>query len=130
MQVNDIRAHVADQEKGRWFDLLDPVHGQATGIRFRIAGPDSGTQRRAQLKLADDLAEMSDADGRVSAEAREKARLDALAACVLDWELTEDGQPIPCTHANVVRVLRLARWIEQQVDGFASERVAFEEGKE
>lgn len=126
MDLNDVAAHVADQEKGRWFDILDPVKGAPTGIRFRVAGPDSGTQRRASLKLADDLAEMADADGRVSAEAREKARMNCLAACVLDWELQEDGQPVPFTHANVVRVLRLARWIEGQVDGFASDRAGFE----
>ncbi|MCC5968389.1 MAG: hypothetical protein JJU15_00395 [Pararhodobacter sp.] len=126
MDLNDVAANVADQEKGRWFEILDPVKGAATGIRFRVAGPDSGTQRRAELKLADDLAEMADPDGRVSAEARDKARINCLAACVLDWQLEEDGQPIPFNTANVVRVLRLARWIEAQVDGFASERAGFE----
>ena len=129
MDLNDVVANVADQEKGRWFDLLDPTTGAGTGIRFRVAGPDSGTQRRAELKLADDLAEIADIDGRVSAEAREKARINCLAACVLDWELQEDGQPIPFNHANVVRVLRLAKWIEAQIDGFASDRAGFQGGE-
>lgn len=129
MDLNDIVANVADQERGRWFDLLEPVTGGATGIRFRVAGPDSGTQRRAELKLADDLAEIADSDGKVSAAEREKARINCLAACVLDWELTEDDQPIPFNHANVVRVLRLSRWIEAQVDGFASDRAGFQGGE-
>lgn len=129
MDLSEVAANVADQEKGRWFDLLDPVTGEATGMRFRVAGPDSATQRRAMLKLADDLAERAQEDGRVPAEAREKARIDSLAACVLDWHIAEDEQPLPCTHANVVRVLRLARWIEAQVDGFASDRAAFAGGE-
>lgn len=121
MDLNDVIANVADQEKGRWFDILDPVTGAAMGMRIRVAGPDSATQRRAELKLADDLAEIADCDGRVDAAAREKARIACLAACVLDWEIKEDGRPVPFNHGNVVRFLRLAKWIETQVDGFASD---------
>jgi len=122
MDFDTIIANVADQEKGQWFDLLDPVHGEPTGIRFNVAGPDSATQRKAELRLADDLAEVADIDGRVTAEQREKARIAALAACVLDWEIEQDGAAIPFNTANVIRVLRAAKWIETQVDGFASHR--------
>lgn len=125
MQLNDILSNAEDQERGRWFDLADPVTGQPTGIRLRIAGPDSDTQAKARLKLSDELAELADLDGRVSAEAREKARRNSLARCVLGWEIEEDGAPVPFTQANVVRLLRAAFWVEQQVDGFASDRAAF-----
>ena len=91
-------------------------------MRFRVAGPDSQTQRRAELHLADHLAEIADENGRVSAEPREKARIAALAACVLDWEVEQDGEALPFNTANVIRVLRAAKWIETQVDGFASNR--------
>lgn len=122
MQLNDILAHVEDQERGHWFDLADPVTGKATGIRLRIAGPDSPTQARARLRMADELAEAAEDDGRVSAEAREKIRINSLARCVLAWECSEDGAPVPFNHANVVRFLRAAAWVHQAVDGMAGHR--------
>lgn len=125
MQLNDILADAQDQDRGRDFDLLDPVSGKPTGITLRIAGPDSATQARARLQMVDDLAEMADADGRVSAADREKARLNTLARCVLGWDVKEDGKPVPFNHASVVRLLKAAQWVQQQVDGFASDRAAF-----
>ena len=125
MQLNDILAWSQDQDRGRDFDLLDPVTGKPLGITFRLAGPDSATQARARLQLVDDLAELADEDGRVSAAAREKARLNCLARCVLGWDIKEDGEPVPFHHANVVRVLRAATWLQAQIDGFASYRGAF-----
>lgn len=124
MQLDEIRSFSADQERGAWFDLADPVTGKPTGIRLKIAGPDSETQNRARLRLADDLSEMADTDGRVSAEARERARIESLARCVLAWEVTEDGAPVPHTHANVVRLLKAGHWVQVQVDAFASDRAA------
>ena len=125
MQMSDIASFSTDQDQGRWFELHDPVEGTPTGIKLRIAGPDSATQRRAELAMVDELAEMADAQGRVSAEHRQAARLGCLARCVLGWELFEDGEPVPFTHDNVLRLLRAGRWVEQQVDGFAGDRAAF-----
>lgn len=120
-----VRDNAADQERGRWFDLMHPVAGVETGIRLRIAGPDSATQRRAQLALADRLAELADDRGRVSAKHRETARQEALAAVILDWEATEAGEPVPFSTANVLRLIRAARWVEAQIDFFAADRIAF-----
>ncbi|MDS9467937.1 hypothetical protein RGQ15_10205 [Paracoccus sp. MBLB3053] len=125
MQLNDILADAQDQDRGRDFDLLDPVTGKTIGITLRIAGPDSATQARARLQMVDDLAEMADDEGRVSAISREKARLNSLARCVLGWNVQEDGEQVPFTHANVLRFLKAALWVQQQVDGFASDRAAF-----
>lgn len=124
MTLDDILANVADQDKGREFELADPVTGQPTGIKFRVAGPDSETQNRARLALADELAEMADAQGRVTAEQREKARLNCLARCVLGWDIEEDGKPVPFTTKNLLRVLRV-HWVQAQVDAFASDRSIF-----
>lgn len=124
MQLDDIRSNAADQERGVWFDLADPVTGEVTGIRVKLAGPDSETQNKARLALADELAELADADGRVTAEARERARVNSLAKCVLAWEISEDDQPVPFTHGNVVRLLRAAHWVQVQVDSYASDRAA------
>lgn len=122
LDLTEITAAVADQDRGTWFDLVDPVTGAPTGIRFLIAGPDSLVQHRAQLELADELAELADLDGRVTAEQREKTRLRALAKTILGWEIVEDGQPLPFNTVNVTRVLRAARWLRDQVDDLASRR--------
>jgi hypothetical protein len=44
---------------------------------------------------------------------------------VLGWEIEEDGQPVPFTHANVLRLLRASAWVHQQIDGMAGNRAAF-----
>lgn len=127
MQLEDILANVADQDKGAWFELADPVSGAATGIKLKIAGPDSATQHRAHLALTDEMAEMADADGRISAENRERASLNLLARCVLDWEITEEGEPVPFDTKNLLRILRIP-WVRAQVDLFAGDRRAHRGG--
>ena len=125
MHLNDIINDAQGQDTGRDFGLVDPVDGKPIGITLRIAGPDSATQARARLQLMDDLAEMADETGRVNAAQREKARINSLARCVLGWNVQEDGEPVPFNHANVVRFLRAATWVQAQVDAFASDRAAF-----
>lgn len=127
MTLEDIIANIADQDKGKEFELVDPVDGKPTGIKFRVAGPDSETQHRARLALTDELAEMADDRGRVTAEQRERARINSIARCVLGWTIEENGKPIPFKHKNVVRVLMAGTWIQQQVDALASDRAAFRE---
>lgn len=127
MQMDEIAAFSTDQDNGRWFELHDPVDGTPTGIKIKIAGPDSATQRRAELAMVDELAELAREDGAVSAEHRERARLNCLARCVLGWELEEEGEAVPFTHANVVRLLTMARWVRDQVDSFAGSRAAYRE---
>jgi hypothetical protein len=123
MTLDDILANVADQDRGAMLDLVNPVTGELTGIRLWIVGPDSDTANRARLALADELAEAADKDGRVSAENRTKARLNALARHVLRWEITEGGQPVPFNTKNLLRVLRV-HWVQEQVDTFAADRRA------
>jgi hypothetical protein len=125
MQLNDILADAQDQDRGRDFELADPVTGELIGITLRIAGPDSDTQHRARLALTDELADAMDENGRVPAVAREKARLNSLARCILGWDIVEDGHAVPFNQANVLRLLTSALWVQQQVDSFAADRAAF-----
>lgn len=126
MDLNEIYNNLADQEKGHEYDVMDPVTGQKTGIRFRVAGPDSQIARRARLKLVDDLANLADDMGKITAEAREKARIASLAAHVLDWNLTEGGQALACNHQNIVQVLTSVLWLQVQVDAFAADRTLYQ----
>ena len=124
MQLEDVLANVADQDKGRELELVSPFDGAPTGMKLWLVGPDSDTAHRARIKLADELAEAADADGRVSAEAREKARRNCLAAHVIRWEVSEDGKPVPFNTKNLVTLLRVT-WIEEQADAFAADRRNF-----
>lgn len=124
MQLSDILNNATDQDKGRELDLVDPFTGEPTGIKFWIVGPDSDTARRATLALSDELVELADDDGRVSAENREKARINALAKHVLRWDVNEDGKPVPYNTKNLLTLLRV-NWVQEQVDGFAGNRRNF-----
>lgn len=125
MDLSAILANAEDQSKGRWLDLLSPWTGGQTGIRFLIAGPDSDIQARARVRMVDDLSDVTNDEGRIQAADREKVRLNSLARCVIGWEITEDGKPVPFNHLNVVRVLKSAAWVQAQVDAFAADRRAF-----
>lgn len=125
MQLSDITNNLADQDKGRVLDLAEPFTGKPTGMKFWIVGPDSDTARRAQLALADELAEAADGDGRVNAAGREKARLNCLARHVLRWEgVEEGGNAVPFNTKNLLTLLRV-QWVQLQVDAFAGDRRNF-----
>lgn len=124
MQMSDVLNNAADQERGRKLELTDPFTGEPTGLKLWVVGPDSETSHRARIALADELAEMADHDGRVSAEHREKARLNCLARHVQRWEVSEDGKPVPFNTGNVLKLLRV-QWVQEQVDGFAADRRNF-----
>ncbi|MGH2343456.1 hypothetical protein ACRC7T_18480 [Segnochrobactraceae bacterium EtOH-i3] len=128
MQLEDIFANLADQDKGRWLDIINPFEGTPTGIRLLVAGPDGDVQRRARIALMDGLADAARPDGTVSFADREAARIDMLARCVIGWELPEtDAGRLSFGHRNVARLLKVA-WIEQQVDAFAADRTRFRPG--
>lgn len=124
MTLDDILANATEQDRGREFELRHPVTAEPTGIKLWIVGPDSETSRRAHLALADELAEMADADGRVSAEDRERARLNCLARHILRWDIVEDGQKITPSPGMVRRLLRIA-WVQRDIDAAAADRSPF-----
>lgn len=66
MELNDILSGAEDQNRGRWFELLHPVTGAATGVRLLVAGPDSRVQAEALALMTDDLSEAADDQGRVT----------------------------------------------------------------
>lgn len=125
MNLDEIHGNLADQERGRWLDVAEPWEGKPTGLRFLIAGPDSQTQHKARVAMMDDLAAAADIDGKVSFQAREKARLACLARCVLNWDVAADfGLDARFGHAAVLKLLAIS-WIEHQADAFAGDRANF-----
>lgn len=125
MTLEDIHANLADQDRGRWLDVVDSWEGKPVGLRLRIAGPDSQTQHKARIAMMDELADTADAEGKVSFEVREKARVNCLARAVLDFEIAEAfAANLRFSHKAVVKLLSVA-WIQQQADAFAGDRVHF-----
>jgi len=51
MELNEIEAEAQDHDRGRDFDLLDPVTGKGLGITLRIAGPDICAAIRAAVAV-------------------------------------------------------------------------------
>lgn len=127
MTLDDIHANLADQDRGRWLDVVDPWEGKPVGLRLRIAGPDSQTQHKARIAMMDELSDAADTDGKVSFELREKARVNCLARAVLDFEIAEAfATNLKFSHKAVVKLLSVA-WIQQQADAFAGDRNSFKE---
>lgn len=124
MQLNDVLNNARDQERGVDLDLVAPWDGKPTGMVLTIVGPDSETARKADLAFADELADLADAEGRVSAENRAKARLNALARRVIRWDVKEDGKPIPLSTKALLTLLGVG-WVRDQVDTFAGDRRKF-----
>jgi len=124
MTLDDVMNFAADQERGREYELADPVDGTPTGIKLWIVGPDSETAHKARLALSDELSELADADGRVSAESREKARLNCLARHVIRWDVKEGDEAVPFNTKNLLRLLNV-QWVQAQVDAFAADRRNF-----
>lgn len=118
MDLSDILNSAADQDRGSELELLNPATGEATGIKLRIAGPDSETQRRARLYMQDELI---DAGSSIDAAVREKIALRMLAACILGWEIKQDGKDLPLTTRAAMQLLGVS-WVREQVDSFAASR--------
>ncbi|WP_395774049.1 hypothetical protein [Agrobacterium pusense] len=124
MTLDEIRSNLADQDQGRWLEVVDPWEGKPIGLRLLIAGPDSQTQNKARIAMMDELADAADATGKASFEARERARINCLGRCVLNWENTDEGKPIPFSQQALLVYLRV-EWIQAQADAFAADRANF-----
>lgn len=124
MDLNDIISDVADQDRGKLFELINPVSGLPTGISMTIAGPDSQTQRRARLTMQDRLIE---AGPSIDAATREGFALQMLASCILSWTVEQGGQPHPLSNRNAVSLLAVS-WVREQIDGFAADRSQYLQG--
>lgn len=121
MDLGDVYNGQEDQGRGRWFEWLHPVTGEGTGLRVKLAGPDSLLAAHAAAQMVDDLAELADENGRVSGADRAKAQRAYLARLALDWEVSDGGEPIPFTVERIKKFLGVA-WVLAQYNAFAVNR--------
>lgn len=127
MQLDEVIANAVDQDRGADLNLIAPWDGQPTGMILTIVGPDSEAARRADLALVDELAEVADLDGRVTAEQRAKAKLNALARRIIRWDVKEDDKPVALTQKAALSLLGVG-WVREQVDAFAGDYRNFAPG--
>jgi hypothetical protein len=114
---------VEHQDRGAELVIHHPVTGDPMpDLVFIIAGPDSDVQRRARLKLQDELLAYRD---RPPAEDQERLSIEHLARCVVKWRVKQDGEALPFTFTNVVRVLTKFPFVREQVEAFAASRTAY-----
>lgn len=124
--LNDIIGIHASQDAGAELAIRNPITDELTDLKFWIAGPDSNVQKAARewaaaevakdpvLRLAPDLPAGVDHRRRIS--------IGLLARCIVRWDVRQNGEPVPLTRANAVRVLEASDIIRDQVDEFAASR--------
>lgn len=118
-QLQDL---VEGQDRGAELTIKHPVTGEPTDIVLTIAGPDSDVQRRARLKMQDELYAFR---GRPPADDYDRMDIDRLARCVVSWRVKRDGQDVPFTFSAVVKLLHEFTFIREQADQFAASRVDY-----
>jgi hypothetical protein len=98
--------------------------GERKPVTMRVAGTYSARYRRTEEALRDKRLKR----GRYTGEQAERDTLRLHAACVISWNgFFDAGKPIPCTDANVLTVLRAARWIDEQVNLAMNDHEGFSE---
>lgn len=127
MRPDEILEDAVNQDRGAEFAIIDLATGMPSGIFVTVVGPDSETARRSELAYSDEMASLADADGRVSAEHRQNARINNLLRRVVRMEMLEDGKRVAVPASYILRLLRVPG-IHQQVDDFAVDRAAHRGG--
>ena len=122
MDLSEIAKSASAQDEGSWHELISPVDARPTGIRLRIAGPDSEVSRKARQTMEREVNRLGSRAGGLTPEAREKLMDEYFATVTLDWEAKEKGKPVPFSKDALLRLLRAGLWVRAQIDGFAGDR--------
>lgn len=116
----------AYSDEGAELVLVHPITGKPLDAKITVIGPDSPRSRQAQRALLDQLME-DRRKGKTPDDIETERRAAAMAAALtIGWSGIEwNGEPLPCTRENVMRVYTERRWVREQVEGFAAERANF-----
>lgn len=79
-----------------------------------VAGKLSRRWREAEQAANDRMLKRRSLD--LTAEQLERNECTKVAACVIEWNLTDDGMPIPCDVHNIVTVLLAAPWVRRDFE--------------
>lgn len=124
--LNDIIGIHASQDAGAELAIRNPITDELTDLKFWIAGPDSNVQKEASKWAAAEVAKHPFLSMAPTLPANEEIRRNIatglLARCIVRWDIRQNGEPVPLTLANAVKVLNASDIIRNQVDEFAASR--------
>lgn len=116
-------------EEGVKIPLTD-VEGNKTKHWIKIKSTDSSSFKKAQSKFRKrfiQINELNEADDSLdSILESEKLTLELLASLVVSWSFkNDDGTPYKCVKSNIIRVLREAPVLAQEIDAASARRKNF-----
>jgi hypothetical protein len=97
-------------------------------LTITLAGTDSAIYRKTEHAVSDRrLAKGPFA--KTKTQEYESAVTEIFAACTLAWQgISLDGEELPCTRQNAVRLYTRLRWLNDQVAEFIKDRTNFFSG--
>lgn len=114
MEINSIKTDPNLALDGVWIDFEDDA-------RVKIAANGNPAHQRALAKHAKKFGNRLKRDPLAGRELAAEAMADAI---VLDWEgFTENGEPLPCTRENKIKLLNIpafADWAASQCQDIAN----------
>lgn len=130
LDLSAFGAAVKRQNDGIEVDILGMDGETPTGLKIRVAGPDSKRAQAAQETMADELVAQQ-VDGRMKAADATKRGIRYLAKITLGWspESINDGEEeFAFSEAAAVKLYTKYRYIREQVDRAAGSRTRFTNG--
>ena len=109
-------------------EITHPQTGVATGVKIRVASPDSERFISVDRRLKNrNMAIMQKSKNKtVTMEAVDAAAMDLLVGITLGWEgVTWSGAEMEFTEANVRTLYSEFPFIKEQVDSFVGDRGNF-----
>ena len=113
---------VLKDEFGDPLTVLGPDNNTLPAVAI-VAGKLSARYRSAEQRINDRTLKRRQTD--FTAEILERNEIEKIAACVLSWNLTDNGKPIPADLGNVRMVLQVAPWIRRDLEAAMSEPARF-----
>lgn len=118
----------AKAEEGAELEVLDPVTSEAVGVYITLAGADSVVHRKAVANIS--KRRFNNQKGfrnkGFDPEKMEAESIEILAVCTLSWKgVTVDGDPLPCSRDNAIKMYTRFPWLREQVEQFIGDRSAY-----
>lgn len=106
-------------------ELVHPLTGP-TGVVFTLKGPHTPEMKAKMQAVAEARAREQRRQVTPTLSSLEAHGLDLLSAAVEGWtELTDAGEPFPCTEENVRALLGKNDWIREQVEAAFTSHATF-----